>query len=671
MRVASTGALVVLMLAFSVSCGDSPTAAPTATPTEAPVPTATATPPATPTPTPTSTPAPSPTPTPEQPTDLVEAALLKTFTEGFAFDTQVALGVQTERGSFDVPITYSGDQLSFYTSADLVATLPDRTIESAIVLLDLDLYSAGFFFDRPTENWKRGAGPVEELGRALFFVLPHYLLTLDPGRTASTDRQVTDGIETYVVSGNISSSGYSIDIQGEITARIGVEDGLLLEVEASGNVEIGGSVTTAFGTLTSDTASFTLTWDLFDHGKEITAVLPELALPTFSHAATALDDGRVLMNGGFTGVANNNVIAPFPLPFTQVYDPAAETWTYIEPLQGYSLLNSTVKFEDGRVLLAGISQEDETGAASVFDPADDSWELLPEEPALRGAPHLVLLADGRILAVGGVDLESPGFSPDPSDAVEVFDPQAGRWERKGAMPVAFDELSLVALPDGRAIVMGHPERVASYQPDAAWVYDPASDVWAPLDLTLQSVPADLAFLVQRSGPAILLQDGRLLITGPTTVEIDHNLLDTCDAGLPERADLPIPDPCNPASTIYDPASGATAFTGPVSHLRTGHTLTLLPDGRVLAAGGIDPGDPFEYSAEQNLIATTEIYDPLTDSWTLGPNLSEPRFEHTATLLPDGRVLLIGGIGQEKEPNPPGSDKEIYPLAHAEIVDPGP
>ncbi|MDE2836738.1 MAG: kelch repeat-containing protein [Chloroflexota bacterium] len=591
--------------------------------------------------------------------------MLKTLAEGFAFDMQVTVSVEVDGEAVTVPITYSGDSRIVYTAATITAALPDETIESSVLLFDSGLYPAVFGFDTATQEWKLGLGEAERLGSALFFANLTFLLEQDNARYG--ERQVFGGVETHVTSGTIGR-GSGASAEGSSTLRIGVEDGLLLQAEATGSLLAERGVTTAFGNLTSDKASFTVTWDLFDHGKRVPVVLPKLALPTFSHAATALDDGRVLMNGGFTGVANNNVIAPFPLPFTQVYDPVAETWTYAEPLQGYSLLNSTVKLEDGRVLLVGVSQEDETGAASVFDPADDSWELLPEEPALRGAPHLVLLADGRILAIGGLDLESPGFSPDPSDAVEVFDPQAGRWERKGAMPVAFDELSLAALPDGRAIVMGHPERAALYEPDAAWVYDPAPDVWTPLDLTMPSVPADLAFLVQRPGPAILLQDGRLLITGPTGVESDHSLLDTCDAGFPEQVDLLIPDPCNPASTIHDPASGATAFTGPVSHLRTGHTLTLLPDGRVLAAGGIDPGDPFEYSAEQNLIATTEIYDPLTDSWTLGPDLSEPRFEHTATLLPDGRVLLIGGIGQEKEPNPPGSDKEIYPLRHAEVLD---
>ena len=310
---------------------------------------------------PTPTPVPSPTPT-EQPQDLLEAALLKTIAEGFAFERNA--GVQTERGSFDVPITNSGDQLSFYTSADLVATLPDRTIESEIVLLDLDLYSAGFFFDRSTQTGSEGRVQSALLRASILF--PCSRSRRNGIRRPADHRRHRDARR---VRQHLKRS----TVQGEITARIGAEDGLLLEVEASGTVDIGGSATSAFGSLTSDTASFTLTWELFDHGQEITAVLPELALPTFSHAATALDDGRVLVSGGFTGIANNNVIAPFPLPFTQVYDPVAETWTYIEPLEGHSRLNSTVKLRDGRVLLVGIRLEDGiAGLASTFDPVEGS-----------------------------------------------------------------------------------------------------------------------------------------------------------------------------------------------------------------------------------------------------------------------------------------------------------
>ena len=71
------------------------------------------------------------------------------------------------------------------------------------------------------------------------------------------------------------------------------------------------------------------------------------------------------------------------------------------------------------------------------------------------------------------------------------------------------------------------------------------------------------------------------------------------------------------------------------HSRLGHTLTQIGDGRVLAAGGADPGD----SVNQ---ASAEIYDPLADTWTAIASMHAPRSLHTATLLSDGTVLTAGG-----------------------------
>ena len=488
---------------------------------------------------------------------------------------------------------------------------------------------------------------------------PGSFLTHGISGLAYADRQALNGVETYVISGEAWGKEDRTDDNFDVTFWVSVEDGSLLRAEASGGVPIRADATIAFGELASDIASFTLTWDLFDHGKEVPVVLPNLAFPLFGHDAVALDDDRILLSGGFTGIANNNVIFPSPLPFVQTYDPTADTWTYVEPLLGHSFLNSSVKLTDGRVLLVGVSQEDATGAASIFDPTNDSWELLPGEPALRGAPHLVLLADGRVLAIGGIDLESSLYSLDPSGIVEIFDPQGGQWERKDAMPVRFDEQALAALPDGRALVMGILESSFDEEP-SAWVYDPSSDVWGSLEL------------VARSGPAIALPDGRVLLTGaPDSYGFHSSAPDEwCDPALAEQQGFPTPEACRPASLIHNLATGTTSFTGPVSHVRAGHTLTLLPDGRVLAAGGISSGDPSGYASEQDFIAATEIYDPRTDTWTTGPDLSEPRYDHTATLLPDGQVLLVGGIGQEKEPNPPGSEKEIYPLIFVEVLDLG-
>jgi WD40 repeat protein len=86
--------------------------------------------------------------------------------------------------------------------------------------------------------------------------------------------------------------------------------------------------------------------------------------------------------------------------------------------------------------------------------------------------------------------------------------------------------------------------------------------------------------------------------------------------------------------------------------REGHSATLLPDGKVLVAGGIS-------SHTSRQLASVELYDPSTGSWTATGGMIEARYSHTATLLPDGKVLVAGG-----------SDGSTAALASAELYDPG-
>jgi hypothetical protein len=107
--------------------------------------------------------------------------------------------------------------------------------------------------------------------------------------------------------------------------------------------------------------------------------------------------------------------------------------------------------------------------------------------------------------------------------------------------------------------------------------------------------------------------------------------------------------CAAAGTaeLYDPASGTFSPTGSLVTARAGQTATLLPNGEVLIAGGT--GD------SSNPLASTELYNPTTGAFSAGPNMSTARFGFSATLLANGNVLLAGGIAS----NPPLASADIY------------
>ena len=124
-----------------------------------------------------------------------------------------------------------------------------------------------------------------------------------------------------------------------------------------------------------------------------------------------------------------------------------------------------------------------------------------------------------------------------------------------------------------------------------------------------------------SHTATLLSNGKVLIAGGSAI-------------LPER-------PIWASAELYDPSLGTFSPAGNMTVSRSGHTATLLPDGKVLIAGGRVAFGAGAWG--ETAQSTAELYDPSSGKFTPTGSMRTPRESHTATLLNNGKVLIAGGV----------------------------
>ncbi len=255
----------------------------------------------------------------------------------------------------------------------------------------------------------------------------------------------------------------------------------------------------------------------------------------------------------------------------------------------------------------------------------------PASLAVRAPSRRVplVLAVAGLAAVVAAGLVFTLISSSPADPVRPPAPPVGAWSELPDLATVRGTAAAVVLADGRVLVAGGG--VGSIALGGAEVLDQASGRWAAVASLTRP---------RRGHRGVVLDDGRVLIAG----------------GIAEGELLA-------SVEVYDPAKGTWAAVAPMSTPRLGHSLSLLGDGRVLAAGGTVPGGEGAAASAQTIrpAASTEVYDPVQGTWAPAASMGSGRFEHTATALPDGRVLMTGGLG-------PAGDR-VGPLATSELYDP--
>jgi Galactose oxidase, central domain len=311
------------------------------------------------------------------------------------------------------------------------------------------------------------------------------------------------------------------------------------------------------------------------------------------HTATLLTSGKVLItggtqSGGFSGLAT-----------AELYDPKSGTFAPTGNMATARRMHTATRLPDGRVLIvggygtAGVT----LSSAEFYDPSSGTFSAAGNMMTARGGHSAILLPSSKVLIVGGYGTNA---YPDVAPA-EIYDPSSGTFtgaaEYVGRGGCDFCAPA-VLLTDGTVLFAGQYP---------AQLYDPVADSFTPAGM-----------MVSEQSAATVLTSGKVLFAGGV------------DLSRSAKAEL------------YDPDMHTFTAIAGMAWRRDWHSLTLLPNGQALVAGGETESCAANACTFAGSVATAELYDPATATFIPTADMTAKREIHTATLLGDGRVLIAGG-----------------------------
>ena len=369
-------------------------------------------------------------------------------------------------------------------------------------------------------------------------------------------------------------------------------------------------------------------------------VTGSMTVPRAGHTATLLPDGRVLIAGGGSATL-------------ELYDPATGAFAPTATTAS-AIIGSATLLPDGTVLLIEATEMRAvppsflyTRNAELYDPSTGT--VTPAGSMVDGQTgyRTTLLNNGKVLITGGSNTDSTCCTKAANP--ELYDPStrlfslAGPYADTGARSAAGASgligMPAALLPDGDVLTASE---------SAAEIFDPVSNTFrltASMTTAFNSVVGFLKPDTLQGRTAMLLLNGMVLLTGGEPVEADF------DTGYPA---------VNTAE-LYDFLGATFTPTGNMTASRYSHAATLLTDGTVLITGGVGYSNNGLFLGG---LASAELYDSSTGTFTATGSMTTRRVGATATLLNDGRVLISGGSQFQ-----PGSVGPASGLSSAELYTP--
>ncbi len=257
---------------------------------------------------------------------------------------------------------------------------------------------------------------------------------------------------------------------------------------------------------------------------------------------------------------------------------------------------------NGKVLIAGgfDGSTTTTNGTELYDPATNTLSAGPPLRHARGEATATLLPNGKVLVAGGNDGTNPLMS------TELYDIATNTFSPGPSMVAARFAAGATLLANGKMLIAGG-NGLTSGGLSSTELYDPSANSFAA---------GPSMSVAQGPCTAILMPNGKVLIVGDG-FNIDPNVS---------------------VAELYDPADNSMAERS-LDTFRQYPAVALLPDGKVLIAGGV---------GASGVMSSTQIYDPAQDAFTDGPSMSNGHWFATAAPTANGKILIIGGNGNDIE-----------------------